>query len=353
MKFLTLNADSEQIKEKSLLSSVLVKNQEIESVLEQVKEENKNLRSMLKLHQDNNSFKSFAKELKEMEEKDRAAAENPKNTEDPETATVEVSLSPTQDKTKKHNAEDIVKSTIRARNKRLGRKRTESFHFSSMGESSSDEEPKKSMFKMKRKSTATHNDFAGYKMQVKEDSPTEEDSKSVDSDSKDLNKPKETPKKVGRAKRSRINSNTDESNMLSFSPPNKKDQKDSTKITPPSDFSFDSLMKGGGYKMAVQNSDNEESKTESNDDDYFGCFNKKNKRANRIKRIKSVLADEDYTKNELYEATHSFMPKIKYSISIIEEEKSKSSSSNSSIKSSDDLTFLFASRDQKRKKSSF
>lgn len=341
VEFVTLNIESQKHSQPCYLNTVMEYSQSIENRLERLDTENKNLRAMMKLHQDNNSFHSFAEEIKKFE----AEANNKK---DPK----ELSPSRTQEAKDKKIATDFVRKTLRDRNKRMGRKRTESFHFSSLGESSSDEDNQKKLFKLKRKSTT--NEFSGYKMQVQQDddSKKEEEEKKVETkeETKQVEKEKE-PVLIPSKNRRRIMSTDKSNDFTGLSPPSNPKRR--ARNTAQEDDGF-GMMKGGGYKMSMK-PEQDDGKSSPSEEDYFGCFNK-NKASNaRKKRVKSMVTlDEDEPSQELAESKLHIAPKIKYSIhSIIEEEKSKSSSSTSSIKSSDDLTFLFMSNPNKHKKSSF
>lgn len=249
-----------------------------------------------------------------------------------------------------------MRKTIRERNKRMGRKRTDSFNFPSFGESSSDEEVAKPHV-IQSSAKIEKSDFSGYKMKTIDDNQTKE------SELKAQEKPKleevtswdKSSNLVVR--RRRTNSEDTSNNLKIFSPPSSIRTARKTIINNEEEDS-EQMLKGGGYKMWIKTEEaakEEEKKIDSNDDqDYISCFNKNKKFNKRDRRTQSLLESEDEKKSELAESVLKIVPKIKYSIhSIIEEEKSRSSSSASSAKSSDDLTFLYSSKPNKRKKSSF
>lgn len=347
IKFMDIHMSEDKHTNSGYVSHLIHQNEYFGKQIIQLSEENFRLRSMLQLHQDNNSFKSFSDLIAQLEDE-----------------TTKKDVSPTRDHEVKDKqaASDLVRKTLRDRNKRLGRKRTDSFHFSSMGESSSDEDSHKSLFKLQRKTTS--NEFSGYKMQLqpetteepkveetKNDENTQEIKEETKEEQKGTDQATVQPKLNINKGRRRIMSSDNTSDFQAFSPPN--DSKRRERSNNQTEDSF-GLMKGGGYKMSMKQTEAEETKSPSEDSDYFGSFNKAKSTKTRAKRIKSMMSGEvDEPSQELAENKIKIAPKIKYSIhSIIEEEKSRSSSSTSSVKSSDDLTFLSSSR-RSHKKSSF
>jgi hypothetical protein len=342
INFMTVHTFDEKHTNSSILNKMVAQNNFLRSKFLSVIEENKNLRSMLQLHQTNNSLVSFDTQIKEFE------LDSGKEQE-------QIKLSPSRQQEEFEISSSLmVKKTIKERNKRTRRKRTEEFHFSSMGESSSDED-KTDLTKLRRKSQL--NMFSGYKMQIENlvKQNEEEDKKETQNDEPNEEEQEKTKKNESEKKnlnfgqikapmkRRRINSE-DNNDLLGLSPPNnpKRRQRHVEKEDSSSSSSSFGLMKGSGYKMSMQNTSNEEEKKmddNKGDDDYYGCFNKSTKK--REKRIKSMITEEQ---KALDSNKFNLMPKIKYSISIIEEEKSKSSSSNSSYKSSDDFTIKYSSK---------
>ena len=374
-------------------------------------QENKNLRALLKLNLDNNSYKSFAEEILKMENEIRRSN----------------SLSPSrkQEETDKGQKKSMMKLSIRERAKRVKRKRTESFHYSSFGETSPEEEERETstLNKLRRKSVRTNMFTSGYSLKLhdaeqnkneekkeneekkKKEEKKEISSKSASSSSSSSEEDKEEKEskndfKIGFKmtatktkepitnwnKRARFKSYEQANNFGGLSPPNNNKRKIS-KIDDNSggDYFAIGLKKGGGYKMSMSQIDevpsgenkeqtdfgsnfsmsvsmNKET-TENMGDDYMGCFNKNKVKKSpermqkKVRRAHSMAQDlEDRESRELSSSKFKVPPKIKYSIhSIIEEEKSKSSSSASSVRSSDDLAFYFNHHPNpnKRKRSSF
>lgn len=350
VKFMTANY-SEQTSQPSLLKSLMDHNKEIEAKLAQLELENNKLKSMLLISQDQNSFESFEKEIRLFEDQSTTHVEDKR----------ELSPSRIQEDREK-NTNDIVRQTLRDRNKRLGRKRTESFHFSSLGESSSDEEnrnknKKTSLLRLRRKTV--QNAFAGYKMQqIMPDEEGETTPKQLDTPQKEEEKkdepkeeakeeekkaPESTPKKALVGKRKRMNSTNTSVELMGLSPPKPSQPR---KVSKPSEDSFGALAKNSGYKMQMQAPEN---KSPTSDSDYFNCFNKNKTKPKRDKRTKSMLNDDEAEQLKLDLKPVS---KVKYTICSIQEVE-KSSSSTSSIKSSDDLTYKYSTRSKKFKKSSF
>ena len=153
-------------------------------------------------------------------------------------------------------------------------------------------------------------------------------------------------------RRRRVNSE-DTSNTLKILSPPSSIRMARKKIVNNDEEETDQMMKGGGYKMCIKIEDEQkEVKKESTEEeqDYYSWFNKNKKISKRDRRTQSMLENEDEKKAEMSETVLKVAPKIKYSIhSIIEEEKSKSSSSTSSVKSTDDLVFLYSKNPNKRK----
>lgn len=273
VKFITLTVDDELNKQPSFLNTVMKYNEDIEQRLEQLVQENRNLRGMLQINQDNNSFKSFADLIEKFEHESREEKER-------------ISPSRHQEDHEKLHAKDIVKQTIRDRNRRVGRKRTESFHFSSMGESSP-EDDKNSLVKLKRKSVIL--EFSNYKMAViaaqeaKNDEVNSESSEESDQEAEkqepekqEVSKPEESKQETKKeeviptipGKRRRILSTNAPDDMSALSPPSTaKRRQRNVKVEEGSDFG---MMKGSGYKMAVQEPEIEEGKSPTSEDDYFG-----------------------------------------------------------------------------------
>jgi hypothetical protein len=277
VKFVTLSVDDELNKQPSFLNTLMKYNQDIEQRLEQLTQENKNLRGMLQINQDNNSLKSFTELIEKLERESREEKEK-------------ISPSRRQEDQEKLHANDIVKQTIRDRNRRVGRKRTESFHFSSMGESSPEDEKKSSLVKLKRKSVVL--EFSNYKMAVmgeqeqkKDEEKSESSEQSEDSEeetkkqeepkpeepkpeeSKQEEKKEEVPATIP-GKRKRILSTNAPNDFSALSPPNNvKRRQRNVKVEEGSDFG---MMKGSGYKMSIQKPELEEGKSPTSDDDYFG-----------------------------------------------------------------------------------
>lgn len=346
INFMAVHTFDEKHTNSSILNKMVAHNNLLHTRIISLTEENKNLRSMLQLHQTNNSFASFEAQIKEFEIDDgKKSAEN--------------KLSPSRQQEEIDNSGSLlVKKTIKERNRRSGRKRTEEFHFSSMGESSPDDE-KTDLTNMRRKSQL--NMFSGYKMQMQIENlvkEKEEDKKETPSDDSDeeeqqkTEKPKnEEPEKKNLnfsklkapMKRRRINSE-DNNDLVGLSPPNNPKRRQRHVEKEDSSSSSFGLMKGSGYKMSMQNTSKEEEKKmedSKNEDDYYGSFNKNKSTRKREKRTKSMITDDQEGSDS---KNFCLMPKVKYSISIIEEEKSKSSSSTSSYKSSDDFTIKYTSK---------
>ena len=168
----------------------------------------------------------------------------------------------------KFKATDLVRKTIRERNKRLGRKRTDSFNFPSFGDSSPDEESIKPV-NIKNSTSSELNDFSGYKMKVidqsepkAEEPSTQEQPKVEDSKSCDNNSII--------SKRRRINSEVTSNLPIVFSPqstlrPLRKRMVNNV------EEEKDQMMKGGGYKMCIKVEElpKEENKESSGDQDYY------------------------------------------------------------------------------------
>lgn len=329
---------------------------------------------MLQLNHTHNSYKSIEEEIRKLEqEKEYDRHLSPSNQQEQQESKVSVN--------------QLMKSRMRGKLRR-NRTRTESFHFSSNDNSSPDESKESTLVKLRRKSATSDMLIHGFKMQVATDDKDDHEPKSSSSSSStDLEKevkiePKAEPEEevkeevqvipnnkpdvpvsipsiglIKRPKRGRVNSSdNDQLTFNSLSPLN-SDKK--VVQQEDEDYSGFGLSKGGGYKMSLATTDNkEEDKSPSNEDDYFGSFNKKksnlgNKK--RERRIFSAVVTEDKESKEIAAVNKKLPSKIKYSIhSIIEEEKSKSSSSASSVRSSDDLAFYFNNGScSKRRRSSF
>jgi len=157
------------------------------------------------------------------------------------------------------------------------------------------------------------------------------------------------------SRRKRIRSSDTVNDFLSFSPPSNTKAKARQISSSSNTESPTFLKKGGGYKMSMKPVENEEEKVESNDDEYFGCFNKNKKvEKGRARQRSMIQYEENIPNKDLSKTNPKTIQKIKYSIHSIIEEDSKSSSSASSVKSSDDLTFRFTSKEKTlRKHSSF
>ena len=242
----------------------------------------------------------------------------------------------------------------------MGRRRTESFHFDPLNDEGSGN--KNAYDDQKPKSTA-NNEFSNFTMKVENNV----DSSNSSTYSMSMNWSAKDNNQTGtiQSKRKRINSN-DMGKKMMFSPIVKSESKARPiKRMNLENFS-ETLKKGGGYKMSMkpQTESNEEDKnqttTSDSDDDYLGCFNKNKRNIKRRRsRQKSTINNETNIPNkDLSTITNTRIQKIKYSIHSITEEESRSSSSTTSVKSSDDLTYLFAKptkshKSPRRKRSSF
>lgn len=362
---------------------MIKENNSLSNKIEELNIENSNLRSFLQLNQDFNSLKSFEDEIKKIEEEEANRRHLSPSREQEE-----------QERLEKEETESLMKSSIRDNKRRVGRKRTESFHYSSFGDTSPDDEEAENstLNKLRRKSVRVKMFSSGFSMQMANKNANNANksssaSSSSSSDGENYDSVKEERKKedeiklpsLPQSRRNRVKSTDQANNFPGYSPPNnnkraRSNQKDE-------DYFAFGLKKGGGYKMSMQKAEGSESspnKTEElssssfsmskdnggDNDDYAGCFNSKKKVAKsasakekRVRRTQSMVHDEvnDDESKELSNSKFKAPAKIKYSIhSIIEEEKSKSSSS-SSVKSSDDLTLIYVSQshNNKRKRSSF
>ena len=164
----------------------------------------------------------------------------------------------------------------------MGRRRTESFHFSNFGDESpeaNDKSTSSSILKLKRTKPApgTKNEFSGYKMtQDPTPVPQKSDFKSFnfDSPTKKVDKAKHDTPIMKKRKRTRSSIVGPECTAITgqSEEPDTLQKSDSfgQENSPP-----DCLMKGGGYKMSINSISEitEEDKTpsSSNDsEDYFG-----------------------------------------------------------------------------------
>lgn len=252
----------------------------LEQRIESLSIENKNLRSMLLLNQNFNSLKSYEEEYKKLESEKKPIEtdlQTKKDAEDENSGGDSHGL-------KKKSASDIIRKTIKDRNKRMGRKRTDSFHMSSLSDESPDnnvDTPAKPVINLQP--TYLANEFSGYKMKV-DDTPSKdsEQSKAFSFSSSSEEVKSETSPSI-KPKRKRIRSDDVSSDIKVLSPPlpaRDKPRRISTVVEEPEEMPS-SLKKGGGYKMSI--SSIEESKKESTseeetkalpedpvDDDYFG-----------------------------------------------------------------------------------
>jgi len=374
VNFMSTNFEQQKHTESSYINTLIQHNRVVEQKMAQLSQENKNLRRMLMINQNQNSFKSFEQLIKDFEMEEQ---------KDKQDTSKKLSPSREQEMREKLKSNSMIKETLKDRRKRGGRKRTEEFYFGSMGESSPDETTKEDVSKGRRRSTMSA--FQGYSMKLQEnlqenakppqdkDTPKSESmssSSKSDSDKDDKEdkeeKKEETKNNLSKVplnkvkpKRKRMNSEGNANDFAGLSPPNHSKNK-RTIMSKETKESPLGLMKGGGYKMSMQAPAEEETKLRKDSDadsDYFGCFNKSKIPAQkREKRFKSMMNnDDDDSSKEMAKETLKILPKIKYSIhSIAEEEnqKSKSSSSTSSYKSSDDFTILFCTRTKKAKMSS-
>ena len=140
--------------ENNLLHATIQENTELSNKIQQINQENQTLRSFLKLSLDNNSYESFAEEILKIENDVRLG----------------ISLSPSrkQEEKDKKEKKSILKLSIRERAKRVKRKRTESFNYSSFGETSPEEEERETstLNKLRRKSVRTNMFTSGYSMKL-------------------------------------------------------------------------------------------------------------------------------------------------------------------------------------------
>jgi hypothetical protein len=182
-------------------------------------------------------------------------------------------------KSTKKTANEIIRKTLKDRNKRIGRKRTDSFHFANFSDESPDDTSSESILKLHRTPALKKtNDFSGYKMTT-EETPTpekaEEDLYSFGDFNKSAIKKKKDSPIMKRRKRTK--SEDVSQDFSAFSPP--KDTTDQARrisnVTPES--IPDALKKGGGYKMSMESVPDTEEEEKSpavtqddDDDDYFG-----------------------------------------------------------------------------------
>lgn len=179
----TISIDPE-VSEGNILHKTLRENEELKLKLDQINQENQMLRSFVNLNLEYNSYKSFKKEIKKLEDESQQVK----------------GLSPSrkQEDKEKDTTKSILKRSIRDKYKRSKRKRTESFHYSEFGETSpdDDEEQNTTLNKLRRKSLRVNEFSSGYSMQAMETLQKQAEEEKANESSSDDSSDSSSPKSV-------------------------------------------------------------------------------------------------------------------------------------------------------------